>query len=200
MKRILEVSLLLVCLASASLAQTDSAKPTLRKGIHVQLPETQHATVLENADREDADIITLSRTGKLYDGLQPIGIDQVSAALRGISPVYVKVDERVPYVSVAKVLDELRAAGAQQVFFLTSQRNSVQRGAIVPPMGFDVLLKAASGVTVIDISDPDLKGKIRKSKLVELRAKDGSSFGRVVEAIDLVCGKGAQVALASLPK
>jgi biopolymer transport protein ExbD len=129
MKRVLEVCLIAVALASMTGAQ-DATKPMLRPGITVQLPFSSQAAEIPAADEEDATVVTVTADGQLFVGIRPVDL----TALTGLHPsvVYVKADARTAYHSVLTVLDALHG---RAVVLLTSPPSNAPKEAIMPPYG-----------------------------------------------------------------
>src|SRR5438105_1532082 len=85
----------------------------LQKGISVELAPTSSAVPVPDADNQDALIVTVTDTGKLYFGIDPVTPDSLAERLKGrvshpTQNLYVKADARSPYASVVKVLDAAR--------------------------------------------------------------------------------------------
>ena len=135
MKSTLGMCFLAMLTASLAVAQQDPTKPTLRKGISVQMPVSSQATEMREADEEDATVIAITAEGNLFVGIQPVqlsGLSQLNAPT-----VYVKADARVPYQRVLTVLDALRG---HSVVLLTSSPSSGHSSQITWPYGVKVML------------------------------------------------------------
>jgi biopolymer transport protein TolR len=149
--------LLEVCLAAilaagitpSALAQSGNiATPTMRKGIHVELPATSNAVSLPDADQQDALVVTITEDGSVYLGVgpvnDPVNPGALAEAVKGIlsnrpeKKLYIKADARTPYANVVKVIDTVGLAGVDVLNLLTAQPESPQPGTIVPPKGIQV--------------------------------------------------------------
>jgi biopolymer transport protein ExbD len=136
MKSILAACTIALALCSVFAAQNPTA-PVMQSGISVQLPVSNQAVAVPNADQQDATVITLSARGDLYIGTQPITIGELSA-LRA-STIYVKADARVQYQQVLTVLSALRG---HTVVLLTEATANAAPEAVTPPYGVSVTVAA----------------------------------------------------------
>jgi biopolymer transport protein ExbD len=93
-----------------------SSAQGLQKGISVEMATTSSAVPAPGADNPGALIITVTDTGKLYFGIDPVTLVSLAEKLKGrlsdrTEILYIKADARAPYTSVVKVLDAARTAG-----------------------------------------------------------------------------------------
>ena len=135
MKSTLGMCLFTLLIACSALAQQDPTKPTLRKGISVQMPVSSQATEMREADEEDATVIAITAEGNLFVGIQPVQLSSLSQL--NAPTVYVKADARVPYQKLLTVLDALRG---RSVVLLASSPSSGQSSQITWPYGVKVML------------------------------------------------------------
>jgi len=116
--------------------------PMLTKGLTVDLAKVSTPSDMPNADKDDAVIVGISSSGDVYLGNVKSDLSQVADQVRDrISnkldkTVFVKSDGRAKYGVVVKVVDEIRAAGVDNVGLLTdkSEQNR-SRTAPPPPAG-----------------------------------------------------------------
>jgi biopolymer transport protein ExbD len=116
--------------------------PMLTKGLTVDLAKVSSPSDMPNADKDDAVIVGISSSGDVYLGNVKSDLSQVADQVRDrISnkldkTVFVKSDGRAKYGVVVKVVDEIRAAGVDNVGLLTdkSEQNR-SRTAPPPPAG-----------------------------------------------------------------
>jgi biopolymer transport protein ExbD len=135
----------LVVLVSAMTTTQRSAAQAMQKGISVQLVPTSSAVPVPNADGQDALIITVTESGKLYVGLDPVTpaslAEKLKSGLAGRTQnLYIKADARSPYASVVKVVDAAHATGIASVTLLTTQQSATQAGTVVSPEGIEMKL------------------------------------------------------------
>lgn len=108
-----------------------SSAQSFHHGISSDLPRVHHPRLLPHAAREDAQIIAILRTGKLFYGNELIAVDQlgehVGTHLReagGERKIYIRADARAKWGRVGEVIDEVRAAGIPEVALLADQARS----------------------------------------------------------------------------
>ncbi len=101
--------------------------PMLQKGISVDLARVENPRPMDDADREDAAVLAVVRSGNIFLGAQQIAREDITAKVREMiearlnKTVYVKSDARALYGDVVKVVDEVRAAGVDQLGLLTEK-------------------------------------------------------------------------------
>jgi biopolymer transport protein ExbD/biopolymer transport protein TolR len=109
--------------------------PMLQKGVSVDLAKVNSPTPMPDADKEDALIVAVMRDGKVYFGNDQIAPDQLTGkvkdklANRVDKRVYVRADARAKFGSVVDVVDNVRAAGVDDLGLLTDQRKNTAPGA-----------------------------------------------------------------------
>lgn len=116
--------------------------PPRQAGVSVKMPVTENASPMPEADQADALIVTVTVEGKVYLGIQPIDSEALAIRLGETGSagkrLYIKADSRAPYAAVIHALDAASAAGIETTVLLTSQHDSPQPGAVVPPNGITV--------------------------------------------------------------
>jgi biopolymer transport protein ExbD/biopolymer transport protein TolR len=101
--------------------------PMLQKGMSVEMAQVPHPTDMPDADRDDAIIVGISRSGDVFMGNQKTSLDQVTSLVRDRiqdrvdKTVFIKSDGRAKYGDVVKVVDEVRSAGVDNVGLLTDK-------------------------------------------------------------------------------
>jgi biopolymer transport protein ExbD len=101
--------------------------PMLQKGISVDMAQVRNPREMQEADREDAVIIAITRDHRIYLGTDPIPVDQITARVSDMMAnklnkvVYIRSDARAKYGEVVRVVDEVRAAGVDQLGLLTEE-------------------------------------------------------------------------------
>ena len=120
--------------------------PMLQKGTSVEMALTDHPRDMPDADREDAVLLAIARSGNIFLGNQQVAPEDITVRVRDMllnrldKTVYVKSDARAQYGAVVRVVDEVRAAGVDQVGLLTERRHEACRAAPIataPPGGSD---------------------------------------------------------------
>ena len=141
-------AVLLVVVTAMSAAPRSTAQ-VMQRGISVELAPTSSAGPVPEADNPDALIITVTDTGRIYFGIDPVAPDALAEKLKGrrsrhTQNLYIKADARVPYTYVVKVLDAAHAAGVAGVTLLTTQPKTTQAGKVVSPEGIEMELARRS--------------------------------------------------------
>ena len=103
--------------------------PMLTKGTPVDMYKAKNPIAMQDADKEDAVIVAITRDGKLF--LMPGNVSTTSDQLpqkvkdlisaRPNKTVYIRADSRARYEKVEDVVDNLRAAGIDELGLLTEQ-------------------------------------------------------------------------------
>ncbi len=103
--------------------------PMLSKGQTVDLVRTKNPVAMQAADKEDAILVAVTRDGKVWlsPGNRQTPPDQLPGKVKDLltnkldKTVYIKADSRARYQVVEDVVDNLRAAGVDQLGLLTEQ-------------------------------------------------------------------------------
>jgi len=112
--------------------------PMLQKGISVDMARTDNPIQMPDADKEDSLLVAVTRDGKIFFGTDQITADKLTTMVKdrltnqADKRVFVKADARAKYGNVVEVVDNVRAAGVDQLGLLTEQRKP---GALAPPPG-----------------------------------------------------------------
>jgi biopolymer transport protein TolR len=110
--------------------------PMLQKGVSVDLAKTNNPVQMPDADKEDALLVAIQRDGTVFFGADKIAPDQLTNKIkdkltsRVDKRVFIRADARTKYGNVVEVVDNVRAAGVDQLGLLTEQRKAV---APAPP-------------------------------------------------------------------
>jgi biopolymer transport protein TolR len=108
--------------------------PMLQKGVSVDLAKVNNPEQMPDADKEDALIVAIMRGGDVFFGNDKIAPDQLTGKIkdrlvnRVDKRVFVRADARAKFGSVVQVVDNVRAAGVDQLGLLTDQKKQ-QPGA-----------------------------------------------------------------------
>jgi biopolymer transport protein TolR len=102
--------------------------PMLQKGVSVDLAKVNNPQAMPDAEREDALIVAVMRDGAVFLGNDKLPVDELTSRIkdrianRVDKRVYVRADQRAKYISVVGVVDNVRAAGVDQLGLLTDQK------------------------------------------------------------------------------
>jgi len=109
--------------------------PMLQKGMSVDLAQVTNAREMQDADRDDAVVLAVTRDGAIFLGSASIAKEEITSKVRDMlatrldKTVYVKSDTRAKYGVVVAVVDEVRAAGVDQLGLLTEKRQAARPAA-----------------------------------------------------------------------
>ena len=112
--------------------------PMLQHGVSVDMAKVNNPESMPDADKEDALLVSVMRDGKVYFGTDKLPADQLTSkvkdrlANRVDKRVFVKADARARFGSVVEVVDNVRAAGVDQLGLLTEQRKTAGRPRQLP--------------------------------------------------------------------
>ena len=106
--------------------------PMLNNKVNVDLPVANAAVIMDNANKEDAVTVAVTRDGKTYLGGDQINIDDLAAKVsaklenkpEGEKEVYLRADVRANYGKVMDTVDAIRTAGVSQLGLLTEKRET----------------------------------------------------------------------------
>ena len=112
--------------------------PMLTKGVQVDLVKTRNPIAMQDADKDDAVLVSVNRSGEVFLGSTRLTADSLPGKVKDlltsrISKIcYLKCDQRARYEKVVEVVDNLRSAGVDQVGLLTE---SIEKGPSAPAAG-----------------------------------------------------------------
>jgi biopolymer transport protein ExbD len=95
--------------------------PMLQKGVSVEMAKVNNAEDMQNADKDDAIIVAVTRDGHIYLGSKQVQLSEITTAVKDqISnrldkTVFVRSDARAKYGDVVKAVDEVRSAGVDNL-------------------------------------------------------------------------------------
>jgi len=101
--------------------------PMLSKGISVDMAKAKNPSAMQDADKEDAVLVAVARDGKVFLGNNQMPADTLPGKVKDLltsklnKTVYVRADARAKYERVVDVVDNLRAAGVDQIGLLTEE-------------------------------------------------------------------------------
>jgi len=113
--------------------------PMLSKGVSVDLAKTKNPIPMQAADKSDAIVCAVTRDGKTYLNTTQMPPEDLPAKVKDLlanrldKTVFVKSDSRAKYEKVVDVVDNLRAAGVDNIGLLTEQIQ--EKGKAAPAAG-----------------------------------------------------------------
>ena len=101
--------------------------PMLQKGVSVDKALTHNPRKMPDAEKTDAVELAITRDGKVFLNAQPVDmgditkkvVDLMSNKLNKV--VFIKSDARAKYGDVVEVVDNVRAAGIEQLGLITEE-------------------------------------------------------------------------------
>jgi biopolymer transport protein TolR len=101
--------------------------PMLNNKVNVDLPKADAAVVMEDANKEDAVTVAVTRDGRVFLGGDQVTLDdmgsKISAKLENKTnkEVFFRGDMRANYGKVMDAVDGIRSAGVSQLGLLTER-------------------------------------------------------------------------------
>jgi biopolymer transport protein ExbD/biopolymer transport protein TolR len=101
----------------------------LNNKVNVDLPKSDAAVVMEDANKEDAVVLAVTRDGRIFLGANPISLDDLTPRITDMltnqtnKAVYLRGDIRAPYGKVLDAVDGARSAGVNSLGLLTEKRD-----------------------------------------------------------------------------
>ena len=116
--------------------------PLLTKGQPVEYAKAKNPIAMQNADKEDAILISITRNGTpfLSPGNKQVTVDELPSKVQDLltnkldKTVYIRADARAKYQAVEDVVDNLRAAGVDQLGLITETPAGAGQGAAATPV------------------------------------------------------------------
>ena len=101
--------------------------PLLTKGQTVEYVKAKNPIAMQNADKEDAILISVTRNGQAFlsPGNKQVTLEDLPTKVQDLltnkldKTVYIRADARSKYQAVEDVVDNLRAAGVDQIGLIT---------------------------------------------------------------------------------
>jgi biopolymer transport protein TolR len=104
--------------------------PLLQQGVPVTLPLAANSS--EKPETQDQTVVTIDRSKAVYLNAVPVPAGQLQSRVTTVLEdksdkiVIIKADEEVPYSAVMDTMDELRAAGIEDMGLITETRRKAQ--------------------------------------------------------------------------
>ncbi len=106
------------------------AAPMMVQGVDVSLPQTQHATSLDQV--EDPLVVVVDNNGRVTINETPVSVEGLGEKLafifenRSTNNVFLRADTNVAYGTVVLVMSEIKNAGVQQLGVVTEPVGSLE--------------------------------------------------------------------------
>ena len=114
--------------------------PMLQKGQSVDMAKVNNPTPMPDADKDDALLVVVMRDGQIFFGTDRIKADEITnkvkdrLANKPDKRIFIRADSRAKYGYVVDVVDNVRAAGVDDVGLLTEQKHAGP-ASTKPPTG-----------------------------------------------------------------
>ena len=101
--------------------------PLLQKGVSVDKALTHNPRNMPDAEKTDAVEVAITRDGKYFLNAQPIALGDITKQVDDLMSnklnkvVFIKSDARAPYGDVVSAVDNVRAAGIEQLGLITEE-------------------------------------------------------------------------------
>jgi biopolymer transport protein ExbD/biopolymer transport protein TolR len=104
--------------------------PMLQNKVSVDMARVDNPTNMPDADKEDAIVVAITRSGDVFLGQNHVSADQLGGLVRdklsdkASKTIYVRADARAQFKAVEDAIDAVRTAGVDDVGLLTQKRES----------------------------------------------------------------------------
>jgi biopolymer transport protein ExbD/biopolymer transport protein TolR len=108
--------------------------PLLQHKVQIDLARVNNASLMPDADKEDAVIVAITRDGKVFLGQNMVDPSQLGSLVRDQladktdKTIFVRADARAQFKNVEDAIDDVRTAGVETVNLLTDRREGNQIG------------------------------------------------------------------------
>jgi len=103
--------------------------PMLNNKVNVELPKADAAKIMEDANKEDAVVVAVTRDGSTYLGANKVSVDDLGPKISSLlenntnKEVYMRADIRANYGKVMDAVDGIRSAGVSELGLLTEKND-----------------------------------------------------------------------------
>ncbi|HET9180478.1 MAG TPA: biopolymer transporter ExbD [Terriglobia bacterium] len=114
--------------------------PLLQKGVSVDKALTHNPREMPDAEKTDAVEVAITRDGKFFLNAQPVALGDITKQVDDLMQnklnkvVFIKSDARAKYGDVVAVVDNVRAAGIEQLGLITEQVQPNQNIPLAPAL------------------------------------------------------------------
>ena len=102
--------------------------PMLQNKVQVDMAKVDNPTAMPDADKEDAIVVAITRSGDVFIGQNKTAISELGVQVREKladkpgKTIFVRADARAQYRAVEDAIDAVRTAGVEVVGLLTQKR------------------------------------------------------------------------------
>jgi biopolymer transport protein ExbD len=111
--------------------------PLAEQKVNVTLAKTQTAVAMDNASKQDAITVAITRDSKVYLGQDQVTMADLGSKVNDLlqnktdKTIYFRADERANYGTVEDAIDAVRTAGVEEIGLLTENPPAINK----PPTG-----------------------------------------------------------------
>ena len=104
--------------------------PMLQNKVNIDLAKTDNPTTMPDADKEDAIVVAVTRSGDFYLGQDKVAPSELGNKVRDKltdkpgKQIFVRADARAKFLDVENAIDDVRTAGVDSVGLLTEKRTT----------------------------------------------------------------------------
>ena len=104
--------------------------PMLQNKVNIDLAKTDNPVPMADADKEDAIVVAVTRSGDIYLGQTRVASNELGAKVRDKltdkpgKQIFVRADARAKFLDVENAIDDVRTAGVDSVGLLTEKRQT----------------------------------------------------------------------------
>jgi biopolymer transport protein ExbD/biopolymer transport protein TolR len=104
--------------------------PLAAQKVNVTLAQTQSAVAMDNASKQDAVTVAITRDSKVYLGQDQTTLSDLGTKVADLlqnktdKTVYFRADERAHYGTVEDAIDAVRTAGVEEIGLLTENKQN----------------------------------------------------------------------------
>src|SRR5579864_6564606 len=103
--------------------------PIIQNHSPVDMAKAENAAKMPNADRDDAIVLAVTRSGSFFlsPGNKQIGLNEIADDVKSLTAnrldrtVYVRSDARAKYSDVVGAIDQIRSTGVENIGLLTEK-------------------------------------------------------------------------------
>ena len=102
--------------------------PMLQNKVQIDMAKVDNPTAMPDADKEDAIVVAITRSGDVFLGQNKIALSELGPAVQqrlSDTPgktIYVRADARAQFRGVEDAIDAVRTAGVDDVGLLTQKK------------------------------------------------------------------------------
>jgi biopolymer transport protein ExbD/biopolymer transport protein TolR len=108
--------------------------PMLQNKVSVDMAKVDNPTNMPDADKEDAIVVAITRSGDVFLGQNKVSISELGGLVRDKlsdkpgKTIFVRADARAQFRGVEDAIDAVRTAGVDDVGLLTQKREAGSAG------------------------------------------------------------------------